>query len=133
MILAANHVRSLDRFISRDPIEYLDGVNLYQYVWGSPINGLDPTGQNKWLPPVLLVICAKRCKDRATDEFLENLNGCITASGCDNKALGQCTDSAVNLLEKELMVCAIFGQGKAGDCLYKKKPPPPPPPPPCCN
>lgn len=32
------------RWISRDPVNELGGINLYLYVYGNPINFLDPTG-----------------------------------------------------------------------------------------
>ncbi|REJ97640.1 MAG: RHS repeat-associated core domain-containing protein [Planctomycetota bacterium] len=44
------HVRNryydaaLGRFIARDPIGYGDGMNLYQYVGGRPLDGIDPSG-----------------------------------------------------------------------------------------
>jgi hypothetical protein len=34
----------LGRFLSRDPIGFRSGINLYQYVAGSPPNLIDPTG-----------------------------------------------------------------------------------------
>jgi RHS repeat-associated protein len=37
------------RFISRDPIGYEDGMNLYEYVKSGPVNGLDPHGL--FMPP----------------------------------------------------------------------------------
>ena len=46
-----NHYRAryydafiIQRFIGRDPILYGDGYNMYQYVGGGPLDGLDPTG-----------------------------------------------------------------------------------------
>ena len=38
---------TLGRFISTDPLDYVDGMNLYAYVGGSPVNGIDPLGQSK--------------------------------------------------------------------------------------
>ena len=35
----------LGRFTSRDPIGYKAGVNTVEYVWDSPTNGTDPTGE----------------------------------------------------------------------------------------
>jgi RHS repeat-associated protein len=35
----------LGRFIQRDPLGYVDGLSLYQYVGSAPLMGLDPTGR----------------------------------------------------------------------------------------
>jgi RHS repeat-associated protein len=35
---------TLGRFIGRDPLEYVDGKNLYEYVGGATVNALDPLG-----------------------------------------------------------------------------------------
>src|SRR5262245_64054287 len=37
---------STGRFISRDPIGYGGGENLYQYCENNPLNGLDPAGHD---------------------------------------------------------------------------------------
>lgn len=36
------------RFLQRDPLEYSDGANLYEYVSDRPTFGLDPSGLNVW-------------------------------------------------------------------------------------
>jgi len=36
----------LGRFMQRDPIGYADGMNLYEFVGGAPVLGLDPLGLN---------------------------------------------------------------------------------------
>jgi RHS repeat-associated protein len=38
----------LGRWVSRDPIAYNGGMNLYAYVGGNPIKDVDPYGERKW-------------------------------------------------------------------------------------
>jgi len=44
------HVRNrnyhplLGRWMQRDPLDYVDGMNLYEYCWTSPVNAVDPLG-----------------------------------------------------------------------------------------
>jgi RHS repeat-associated protein len=42
---------TLGRFTSRDPLGYVGGKNLYEYVKGRPINRIDPTGKCGCNPP----------------------------------------------------------------------------------
>jgi len=46
-----NRARYLDptlgRFIGRDPKQYIDGNNLYEYLRGNPLNGRDPMGAER--------------------------------------------------------------------------------------
>ncbi len=46
------HVRNrflhpkLGRWIARDPVEYQNGINLYEYAYDNPMNLIDPNGTN---------------------------------------------------------------------------------------
>ena len=42
---------ALGRFMSRDPLGYADGVNIYAYVWNNPTTYVDPWGTEKQLLP----------------------------------------------------------------------------------
>ena len=41
------YASGLGRWVNRDPIGYVDGYNLYEYVNGMPLVGLDPSGNSK--------------------------------------------------------------------------------------
>ena len=43
---------TLGRFMQRDPLEYVDGGNLYEYVRSSPIGAIDPRGLAVTPPPI---------------------------------------------------------------------------------
>jgi len=44
-------VARMERYLQRDPLGYVDGINLYQYVNGNPVFGLDPGGTWGWFSP----------------------------------------------------------------------------------
>lgn len=44
------------RWLSRDPLGEIAGTNLYSYVENSPINLVDPRGQQSWLAGLLLTL-----------------------------------------------------------------------------
>jgi len=37
----------LQRFVQRDPMEYYDGGNTFEYLSGNPVQHVDPSGRNK--------------------------------------------------------------------------------------
>jgi RHS repeat-associated protein len=45
---ARYHDPALGRFLSRDPLGYVDGMSLYEYVKGMPLISVDPHGLEDW-------------------------------------------------------------------------------------
>jgi RHS repeat-associated protein len=84
------------RFMSRDPIGYEDGANLYTYVLNNSINWVDPSGSIKIKPPRGLVsvgcmaaivgACAVLCHNDYWD------NPCDTWGDCMNKCASTVID-----------------------------------------
>jgi RHS repeat-associated protein len=46
----------LGRWLQQDPLGYVDGLNLYQYVNDNPVNYRDPTGQAFWLLVIVVAV-----------------------------------------------------------------------------
>ena len=105
---------AVGRFLTRDPIQYDGGVNLYGYVRNDPGNGRDPSG----LAP-----------DFSSTSNLPNGNYLMSqaphAKGGDLEPPGTCTwDQYAELLAEKDAACDYSpGKCNPGDCedvLYKK-------------
>lgn len=88
---ALYHVRnryydsSLSTFVSRDPVGYKGGMNLYKYVGDSPTNRTDPTGEIAWWAPALAV-------------FIFELECCLWGAGAlgGGDLAGQVVENLIN-------------------------------------
>ena len=75
------------RFISKDPIGFAGGVNLYNYVGGNPVNWIDPQGLVNW-SSVLTGGAVIVAGGATTAVGLLTGNPLITAAGIKTVAFG---------------------------------------------
>jgi RHS repeat-associated protein len=66
---------SLGRWLQRDPEEYVDGVNLYEYVHGDPLSYVDPLGLDAF----------EDCISDCAGELLAGSDPCLTVGGCADR------------------------------------------------
>jgi RHS repeat-associated protein len=87
------------RFLQRDPMEYADGLNLYEYVRDNPERGLDPTGEKEKEEVDCPNGCIPgKCKFEAT----------MAAQSADDPAAG-----GKKLVKKGAKVCITHTPGRA--------------------
>jgi len=66
---------TLGRWLTRDPLGYVDGVNLYGYVGGNPVRSIDPQGTSGgilWDPGPVFINLFRRCDVGAECTYTRN-------------------------------------------------------------
>jgi RHS repeat-associated protein len=90
---------TLGRFLQHDPLGYVDGMGLYEYVKSNPIIEKDPKGTHKWTH--------EECKeifDRRFSGYAKEMANCMGMAGSSfGKDVGVC-----------LAGCSLVGIGTGG-------------------
>ena len=68
---ARHYAPNLGKFLSRDPIGYAAGSNVYSYCGGDPINAVDPTGLDAWIRYSTGLVQTYAGSD--TDQWVQNI------------------------------------------------------------
>jgi RHS repeat-associated protein len=113
---------SLGRFLQRDPLGYVDGMSLYEYVTGNAVGRVDPRGLSAAdvaytdvygeLQEKLLRMCPK---DEDGKDSVPSVAGCTcTAKGCQAQAL-ELTKAIIDALKENRQ----FFSGYAGNIANK--------------
>jgi uncharacterized protein RhaS with RHS repeats len=90
---------NLGRFLQADPIGYADGLNLYAYVGGDPVNGIDPSGL--FCRASRLSTCAQQNSPRRTDASGDN-----SSERGSRYRIGQNTLECIEPVQSEICVRA---------------------------
>jgi RHS repeat-associated protein len=87
----------LGRWTRRDPLGYVDGNGLYQYVGSRPIIGLDPDGRVWWVAPAIICgaclgievpACDQWCRTQPSGPTFDCVFNCVMDGPCGLLCVG---------------------------------------------